>query len=648
MNFLCKRILPAIFLILLAGIIVYSNTFQAPFVLDDQSSIVDNIVVKEPGNVFYAYKLGLQFVQNRFVAYLTFALNYQFGGLNVTGYHAVNLLIHLVTGLLVYALLRLTFRTPWFRDRGQELSSPSPGLTPSSRLLAPHCFIPLFGALLFVLHPVQTQAVTYIVQRLASLTTLFYLLSVVLYVKARLRMDDSGGDHQVAEGLLPDSEEKGSSRLRPRLSLIFYYGGSVLAAVLAMKTKEVAFTLPMAIVLYEIFFFRGAWKRRLLYLLPLLSTLPIIPLTIMGILDVGVDESSEYISIASPEEQLRTGTSMSRLDYLFTQFRVIVTYLRLMVLPVNQNLDYDYPVFTTFFTPSVFLSFFLLAVILAFALYLFLVSGRTSGASGKNGSIAPRLISFGILWFFLTLSVESSLIPIKDVIMEHRLYLPFFGAATAFAMSFYLLLERLAGPLRGRVLLLSAATLVLVLGAATYQRNQVWQDPVRLWQDVVSKSPNKARPINNLGKALEASGQRAEAVKAFTRAIKLEPDYYKAYYNLADLYLVSDQPGTALQLLQAALRLNPAFTEAYVSVGAALMRAGKFREVIVFLEQNLDRIAEKAEARFYLGASYAFLGNREAALRELAVLSKLDASYAANLKGMMGIKSKGSGPHGQQ
>jgi len=138
---------------------------------------------------------------------------------------------------------------------------------------------------------------------------------------------------------------------------------------------------------------------------------------------------------------------------------------------------------------------------------------------------------------------------------------------------------------------------------------------------------------------LEGAGRREEAFRAFSKAITLEPGYYKAYYNLADLYLVSDQPEKALQLLQTAIRLNPDFTEAYVSLGAALMRAGKFREVTIFLEQNLDRIGDKAEARFYLGASYAFLGDREAAMRELEIVSRLDPSLAASLVGLLGLNN---------
>ena len=664
-NFLCKRWLPATLLVLLAGITVYSNTFQVPFVLDDQSSIVNNIAIKKPGNVFYAYKIDLQFIQNRFVGFLTFALNYQFGGLNVAGYHVVNLVIHLATSLLVYSLLRLTFRTPYCRTEESGLETPT---TFYSSLLTPYYFIPLFGALLFVIHPIQTQAVTYIVQRLTSLATMFYLLSVVLYVKARLaivgmqncapltgqaeakskesevRSQELAVNSQNSTTTFRNYDEKShsenvGSRLKPWLLI----AGSTLAALLAMKSKEIAFTLPFAIILYEVYFFRGPWKRRFLYLLPLLATLPIIPMTVI---DLGGPPGD---IVSGADNQLRVGSSMSRMDYLFTQFRVIVTYLRLLVFPVNQNLDYDYPVYTTFFTPPVFLSFLLLAVIFVLGVYLFYRSRLTPQSTSQpepspRSQSAQRLISYGIIWFFLTLSVESSLVPIKDVIMEYRLYLPFFGAAAAFAMIFYLMVEKLTGPASGKLLCLSATLLIIVFGFATFQRNHVWGNAIRLWQDVALKSPEKGRPLNNLGVALDKAGRRPEAFKALSRAIEVDPNYYKSYYNLAELYLVSDQPDVALQLLQTTITLNPYFTEAYVSLGAALMRAGKFREVTIFLEQNLDRIADNAEARFYLGASYAFLGNRDAAMRELAILSKLDPSYAANLAGMLGLKSRQGTP----
>ena len=380
-----------------------------------------------------------------------------------------------------------------------------------------------------MIHPVQTQAVTYIVQRMTSLATMFYLLSVVLYIKARLSIVGIQSCRRLTEN---SKEKKFSSLLTPHSSLFFYYVGSVFAAVLAMKTKEIAFTLPLAVVLYEVFFFRGSWKHRLLYLLPLLVTLPIIPLTII---DIG---GSAGDILSDTDQHLRVGRGITRLDYLFTQFRVVVTYLRLLVLPLNQNLDYDYPVYAAFFSPPVFLSFLLLTAIFALAVYLFFSSrlhqssaesyadttqSQPQPESQSKYKPAFRLIAFGILWFFLTLSVESSLIPIRDVIMEHRLYLPGFGAAAVFATAFYLMVGKLTRPASGKLLLLGAALLVLVLGFATYQRNYVWGDAIRLWQDVVVKSPNKGRPINNLGVALEETGRRPEAFKPFPGPLKSIP-----------------------------------------------------------------------------------------------------------------------------
>jgi protein O-mannosyl-transferase len=686
-GFPCRRSFAAILLIILVGGIVYANTFNVPFILDDEKVIENNGIIRSI-DYFYANSYGYDYMPNRYIACLTFALNFHFGGLEVAGYHAVNLFVHLLTALLVYALLRLTFRTPFFQVAGLGAAVSAPvagGHSPSSPtrfspFLAPGFFIPLFAALLFVVHPVQTQAVTYIVQRMTSLATMFYLLSLVLYVLARLRIERSPISRICSEGkpgwestaCAAGPADSPDTLLAPffRSSRVIYpalflLAGSVVASVLAMKTKEIAFTLPFAALLYEACFFRGAWKRRFLFLLPLMATLPIIPMTMIDFSGSG----SEILTSSS--EQLRVGDSISRLEYLFTQFRVIVTYLRLLILPVNQNLDYDYPVYASFFTPPVFLSFLLLVVIFALAVYLFRITADQRDRERKNsegkasewksdhaikltanavGVLRPdysiikclRLVSFGILWFFLAFSVESSLIPLLDVIFEHRLYLPGFGAAAVFATVFYLLIIRVVRSSNSGLVLIYAGVLVLILGIATYQRNYVWGNSVRLWQDVVVKSPNKSRPYNNLGVVLERAGRRPEAFRSFNRAIAIDPYNHDAYYNLADLYLVSGQPEKALGLLQTAINLKPDFANAYVLAGAALMRAGRFQDVISFLEQNLDHIKEDAEGRFYLGAAHAFLGDRQAAMRELEVISRLDQAHAATLAVMLGFK----GNHG--
>jgi hypothetical protein len=291
-----------IVLILICILFAYSSTYDVPFILDDVRNIVKNPKIRDLSYFFEIDALR----PSRYLGFLTFALNFHVHGLDVVGYHAVNLTIHIINALLVYALVLLTLKTPWLRDRF------------GTNHLIP--YLPLGAGLLFAVHPLQTQAVTYIVQRFASLATLFYLGSLVLYSRARL------------------AQTKGPS--------IAWYVGSVLCAVCAMKTKEIAFTLPVMIVLYELFFFRGKLVKRFMVLVPLLLTMLIIPLSILGV-DRPLGEIIGDIGDATQAQ-----STLSRWEYLATQGRVIMTYLRLVVLPVNQNLDYDYPVSRSFGEPE--------------------------------------------------------------------------------------------------------------------------------------------------------------------------------------------------------------------------------------------------------------------------------------------------------
>ncbi len=239
------RSLAVLLLLTLLSALIYSNTFSVPFQFDDADNIVQNPRIKDLTNFF-------NLSGSRYVGFLSFALNYYVGGLQVFGYHLVNLIIHIVNGFLVYCLVLLLFRAE---------SQDSPLATDNSHLTTAS-WIAIATALLFVAHPVQTQAVTYIVQRFASLVTLFYLFTVVCYLKWRLASSESR-------------------------SRFLWYGGAVLSTVLAMKTKENSFTLPFMILLVEAVFFRSFTRRRWVALIPFLLTLPIIPLSHPGAIGVG-------------------------------------------------------------------------------------------------------------------------------------------------------------------------------------------------------------------------------------------------------------------------------------------------------------------------------------------------------------------------
>lgn len=601
LNKLFLHPLSRLLVILVLGTLAYANSFEVPFSLDDEDSITRNPVIQEISN-FIPGGSGYESNPNRWVGYFTFALNYHFGGFDVTGYHIFNLAVHLSTALLVYALVVLTFRSP---------SLAGSRLAPQAGTAA------LLAALFFMVHPVQTQAVTYVVQRLTSLAALFYLLAIVFYATARLKL----------EGLQRRGPGKIFRISQGDWQVPLLFSGAVVAAILAMKSKEIAFTLPFAAALYEVCFFRGAWKQRLLFLLPLLLTLPIVPL---GVLAGGNESAGE--SLSDVNEQLRAQTDIPRLHYLFTQFRVIATYLRLLVLPINQNLDYDYPVFTTFLTPPVFLSFLLLAGFFGLAVYLHRRSGHPQASASNPQSLtrdpALRLVSFGIFWFFLALSVESSLIPITDVIFEHRLYLPSVGLATAFAILILLAAQRSSAVFSGRIPLVAASLILIGLTVATWQRNQVWGSNISLWEDVVRKSPGKARPWYNLGTYLTDAGRPTEAIPALSRAVKIDPQHAEAWHNLGRALLLSGRTAEAVGPLRTAVRLKPEMDNAVVNFSVALINTGNHLEAVEHLERMRRRYPDWPEVRLNLGIAYVGAGNLLAARGELAALFRLSPQLA--------------------
>jgi len=567
------RSLAALFLLSLLATLIYSNTFSAPFVFDDIENIVDNPQVKELKN--FLYLSG-----SRYVGFLSFALNHHFGGLHVFGYHLVNLLIHIINGFLVYLLVRLLFRIPMI------LSSSSSHQDPASNISHQAPSIAFVAAFLFVAHPIQTQAVTYIVQRFASLVTLFYLFTVVCYLKWRLA----------------------SSEAR-RQSL--WYWGAVLFTVLAMKTKENSFTLPFMILLVEAVFFRSSTRRRWIALIPFLLTLPIIPLSHSGAMGEG-------------EAGFAQGTAeISRSGYLFTQFRVIVTYIRLLFLPIQQNLDYDYPIYHSILEPAVLLSFLFLLSIFVVSLFVIFYSRLTTQDSQL------RLMGFGMVWFFLTLSIESSIIPIKDVIFEHRLYLPSVGFFMALSIGVVMgrkWLQRQGIPAVWGVI--GFGIIVMVLSATTYQRNLVWHDGMTLWQDVVQKAPQKARGYNNLGNAMLKRGELGEAMKHYREALRVKPTFVEAHYNLGTVMLKRGELGEAMKHYREALRINPAYVDAHSNLGTVMLKRGELGEAMIHYREALRINPASVEAHYNLGNAMLKRGELGEAMKHYREALRINPAYA--------------------
>ncbi|HOY31085.1 MAG TPA: tetratricopeptide repeat protein [Bacteroidales bacterium] len=546
--------LPLLGIIFLFGIIIYSNSFKCTFTFDDLNSIVNNNTIRNLSDIKAWWNFSF-----RHVSIFTFAVNYHFHQLDVWGYHFVNIVIHLINSYLIWWLTILIFSTPVLKDNP---------LSKHTKAIA------FFTALLFVSHPLATQSVTYIVQRQNALAFLFYFLSLGMYVKARF-----------------------SAGMHPKFRYPLF-AGALVSAFLAVFSKENAFTLPFAIALFEIFFLKANKfsvnlkdYRVLLMLAGLLSIVIIIPLKFS-------------LSIFDPlPPSLGNNYTVTSTNYLLTQFSVIVKYIQLLILPVNQNLDYDFPISESFFNIRTFLSFLFLFSLFILALFLF----------KKH-----RIFSFGIFWFFLTLSIESSFMPINDVIYEHRTYMPSFGFFLILVTGIYMLFWK-----KNKYIVFSIlGVLILINSVLAFQRNKIWKDEFTLWNDVVAKAPGKARAINNRGFIYLQREQWDKAVSDFSKAIEIFPGWAITYYNRAVAYEKLGLLDNAIADYTTAIKFDPKYDNAYYNRGLIYGNRGN-------LEQALSDFTKAIESQKYIdaksyynrGVTYMALGQWPKAIADFSSVS---------------------------
>ena len=559
-------------LIVFVCLLAYSNTFYNSFIFDD----IDNINLNNAISSFSASgDYGFFLHSRRGVGYLSFLINYRLGGLNVFGYHLFNIAIHLANALLVYGLVLTTANK--YRNHEDSKNNHRQWLYPA--------LIAFFPAMLFAAHPVQTQAVTYVVQRFTSLCTLFYLAGILCYALARRVADKQPSPH---------------------IKLWGWLATALICFILASRTKEIAFTFPFIVLLYEFMFFRTDLKQRLKYLLlPAITPLMLAVLVILKtLLASGVHGLDSFTKVQ---------TTMSRLDYLLTQFRVIITYIRLMFFPVNQSIDYDYPISTSLTWP-VALSALTLLFILMTAIWLWLRSNRVPPSPD---TLYLKLMAFGIIWFFVTLSIESSIIPIIDVIFEHRLYLPSTGALIAITTAIMYGVGRIRPDTATlRITIFLILTITLVLAFATYKRNAVWANDLTLWQDAYKKAPHKSRVANNYAAALILRGKGEDALPLLIASIEREPGYFAAWNNLprvfAQIPFLKGHYRSGFEMLKKDGDVDPIYVSKWFS--NALNNLG----VAYLLQNNIPKAFDNYRKALEINPSFSLA--RENALSLISAL----------------------------
>lgn len=605
--------------------LAYSNSLQGPFVFDDLPSITANPTIRQLDSTVLSPPVGLT-VSGRPLVNLSLALNYAMGGEDVRGYHLINVGIHMLGTLCLFGLLRRTFSSG--RLRG-FFGAGTDGVA-------------FAAALLWALHPLQTQAVTYVIQRAEALMGLLYLLTLCCFARAHENPARKTGAVGVGQS--------GWLML------------SVAACTLGMASKEVMVSAPLAVLLYDRVFvaksFRELWCARRGYYLSLAGTWLLLAFLVWRTGDRG---NTAGFSIG-----------ISSFDYALTQSGALVRYLRLMFWP--HPLVFDYGEYEPPVVPAMLPAAAVVVALLAGTLWLW----RRHGPAAFAASL-----------FFLILAPTSSVLPIfTEPVAEHRMYLPLAALIGLFAGA----LHRWIGSRATASLIV----LAMLAGVATYRRNHDYRSARTLWETTVAAEPRNARAHTSLATALveeqvwtgaerhfnaalalrpdsiaaraglsallanqhrldeaEAQclallerrpahaithnmlgtvryeqGRFEDAARDFERAIQCDPDFAQAYNNLGGVLVDLGRVSEARAHLETALRLTPDYAEAHYNLGNMLVHEGRLPDARRFYEEALRLKPDYASAHAHLGVVLQNLGERASAILHYREALRLQPEFA--------------------
>lgn len=463
---------------------------------------------------------------------VTYWLNYRLFGLDAYYFHLVNLVLHAATGYFVWLIARKLLEYQKVESTARSIYA-------------------AFAAAVFLVHPLQTESVGYVASRSEVVSGLFFVIAWVVFLYRRETAIRFG---EVA------------------LVLVFF--------VLAVTSKEHTAVLPAVLLLTDYFFnpgftLEGIRKNWRIYA------------PIIGGAALGVAVIFKVVLARSSS----AGFGMKDLtpaDYLFTQFRSVVTYLRLFFLPVGQNIDYDFPISHSL---GDHLSWLCLLILFALTVAAWIYRKKFP------------LASFGFFLFLVFLAPTSSVVPIRDVMVERRMYLPVF--ALSLCVIDFLRTRRLTVP----VLATSLGVVCVVLAGITWQRNHVWSNPISLWKDSVSNSPRKYRPRFQLAYAHYQAGECLDATREYAEAAKASTvPNYELFIDWALAADCANKSGEALSHLENALRLEQS-AHAWSLMGMVRAKTGDYEKALEALAQG-----EKINPRFPM--IYVYRGNVHMARRE--------------------------------
>ncbi|MBT3295582.1 MAG: tetratricopeptide repeat protein [Verrucomicrobia bacterium] len=584
-------------LLILVGVLAYWNSFDGVFLFDDIDSIRDNPHIRALWPLSESMSLPLWntgvTVDGRPLLSLSFALNHWLFGPEPWGYHLVNLLIHLAAGLLLFGIVRRTLDLPQFRERYASSACPPEPWRRRGTWLA------LSTALIWLVHPLQTESVTYIVQRAESLMGMLFLLT--MYCSIRGFTSDKGGR---------------------------WYVAAVIACAIGMGVKQTMFSAPLLVILYD-YVFTGGLKPgglalgerglqrgghvarpgrpgRGRFYAALCSTW----LIVFGII------------VATWQESTIDFVNISPLRYALTQPLVLLQYLRLAVWPAPLVLSYGWTLedqWPRIVFPG-------LAVLGMLAVMF-------------RGLWRRKWYGFVLAWFFLILAPTSSIAPMRQAIFEHRMYLSLAAVVMLAVLGAEYAIRKLAPHPKRRAVLGGCLTLTVVaaLGCLTHARNRDYHSELRIWQDNVAHRPESSFARNGVGWCLLKDGRYAEAAQHLKAAVALDPDFARAHHNLGNALQALGHIAQAILHYEEALQHKPDFADAHNNLGSTLHALGRSREAAEHCREALRLSPGLPEAHYNLGNAVVALGRPREAIEHYrqAVRLKPDFAEAHNNLGIV-------------
>lgn len=542
------------------ALVAYHNSFQGPFVFDDASSIETNQTIRE----LWAFPGALSppatnvTAQGRPILNLSLALNYAIGGTSVFGYHVGNLVIHALAGLALFGLLRRTL-----------LFGGSASATSSHAIM-----ISVAVAVLWVAHPLQTESVTYIIQRAESLLGLFYLLTMYCFARA-IRAEDMGA---------PPS--------RGWLAL------AVVMCALGMATKEVMATAPLMVLFFDRTFvapsFLAALRRRPLFYLALFGTW----ILLGWLIAQGGGNRGGSVGF---------GAGVAPWAYWLTQIEAVAVYLRLTFWPVP--LVFEYGTFWIEHPQEIFFEALLVLGLLAFTIH---------------GLVRRSALGFAGAWFFGILAPTSLAPGTTQMIVEHRMYLPLAGVLAVAALSADRFLAKRPVWI-GRAIFASSLALAL---SFTIRRNIEYRTDIALWSDTVAKRPQNPLAHYMLAGAYDRAGEIPRAFASYEKALELKPNFSVGHENYGQLLLRHGRRAEAIASFERALRLQPEYADAHANLGNALLADGQVSNAELHLAEAVRLAPLYPEARYNYANVLAASGRHGEATEQYQAAVRLKPGVA--------------------